>query len=270
MKENTSLFLAFLFFFGFAAILHAKTAVTVYCDNNYPPYSYVENDEAKGIYVEALTRAFSRMEAYEVTIIAEPWKRSLEMLEQGKHFALFPPYYRPTARPFMDYSEPILEEKVVVFLNASIADKRQLNSWPVDFHGMKIGRNPGYTISQNEEFLEAVRSGHITLEDAKDNRSNILKLAMGRVDAYVNDRLSILWEVSRLKKSGEYDEGGRHEEIVEGITLSVEQGYLGFTNQDKGVFTYKDNFITTFNTIISDMKEKGEIKKIISDSYIAN
>lgn len=266
MKENTIL-LAVLFLFGFAPMLHAKTTVTVYCDNNYPPYSYVENGETRGIYVEVLTKAFSRMEAYEVTIIAEPWKRSIKMLEQGKYFALFPPYYRPKARPFMDYSAPILEEKLVVFLNESTAKKRQLNSWPVDFNGMKIGRNAGFTISQNEDFLEAVSSGRITLEDAKDNRSNILKLAMGRVDAYVNDRLSILWELSRLKKSGEYEEGGRHEKIVEGITLSVEQGYLGFTNQDKGVFTFKEDFIKTLNKIILDMKEKGEIEKIILDSY---
>jgi len=71
MKENTIL-LAVLFLFGFAPMLQAKTAVTVYCDNNYPPYSYVENGETRGIYVEVLTKAFSRMEAYEVTIIAEP------------------------------------------------------------------------------------------------------------------------------------------------------------------------------------------------------
>lgn len=90
---------------------------------------------------------------------------------------------------------------------------------------------------------------------------------MGRTDVYVNDRLSILWEISRIKKEGLYDEGGKYDIIIEGPTLSVENGYLGFTNRDKGVFTYKEDFKKKFNAIIIEMKKSGKIDEIITEVY---
>lgn len=112
-----------------------------------------------------------------------------------------------------------------------------------------------------------MKSGKIVVEEAKDNRTNILKLGMGGIDVYVNDRLSILWEANRLKKSGDYDEGGKHIRFVEGSTLSVEKGYLGITNTDKGKFRFKKDFVDKLNAIIKTMKENGEIENIVIDYY---
>ena len=91
--------------------------VTVYCDDGYQPYSYAENGEVKGIYTDIFKKVFERLEGYDVTIKAVPWKRGINNLKTGRGFALYPPYYRPKERPYMDYSTPVLEEELKVFLN---------------------------------------------------------------------------------------------------------------------------------------------------------
>lgn len=88
--------------------------MVILCDAGYPPYSYAEGDEAKGLYTDILRAAFKRMPGYRVDIRPMPWARGLAEVASGRAFALFPPYYRPSERPWMDYSRPMLKEKVVV------------------------------------------------------------------------------------------------------------------------------------------------------------
>jgi len=50
--KKISLFMINLFFclLSGTGISMADTDVLVYCDSDYPPYSYLEGDEIKGIY----------------------------------------------------------------------------------------------------------------------------------------------------------------------------------------------------------------------------
>ena len=43
------------------ALAQTPISVTVLCDASYPPYSYAENGEAKGLYSDILRAAFARM-----------------------------------------------------------------------------------------------------------------------------------------------------------------------------------------------------------------
>ncbi len=261
---NNLMFLLLFMLFLLPRNIMAETPVTVYCDDNYPPYSYLENGEVKGIYTEILKPAFSRMKAYDVQIEAVPYKRGLYLLRMGRGFALYPPYFRPETRPYIDYSVKILEEKLVVFLRNSIAEKHRPTIWPGDFYGLTIGKNHGFEISRDQAYTDAVKAGKLRIEEAASNSANILKLGMSRIDAYVNDRISVLWELNRLKRTGRYDEGGDHEMIVEGISLSVEHGHLAFTNRDGGRFAFKADFIKEFNAIIDEMKRTGRIEEIVN------
>jgi len=65
---------------------------------------------------------------------------------------------------------------------------------------------------------------------------------------------------------GKYDEGGAHSKLIEGVTITNKQGYLGFTKNDRGRFYFKDDFLQQFNHTINDMKKQGEIKKIALNS----
>ncbi len=257
-----SIVLFFITFFWEVSYVSADIDVLVYCDDNYPPYSFEEKDEAKGIYTEILRTAFSKMKGYNIQIKPIPWKRGLKYLETGKGFALYPPYHRTKKRPYIwPYSIPILDERVVVFCREDILEKSLRPKWPEDYYKLTVGNNAGFELG-GDKFWEAIKEGKISLDEAKGNRENILKLGSRRIDCYINDQISILWELKQLKKSGKYDEL-KHAKIVEGATISKEQGYLGFTAMDKGKFHYKEDFVRKFNIAIYDMRKTGELQNIV-------
>jgi len=256
-----SLFILLIVFSALKPVLAEEQNVKIFCDNNYPPYSFVENGKVTGIYTDIFLKAFSKMQGYEITITPIPWKRGLALMEQGKGFALYPPYYRPKLRPFMDYAVPVLDEGLDVLCTEEVA-KKNLKNWPDDFSGMRIGINAGFSIPENEK----AKALNIIIEEAKDNRSNLLKLASGRLDGYINNKNSMLWELKRLKYKGEYNEN-KHKKLVITTNISNEQGYMGFTNQGKGKFAFKQDFIKQFVKVINQMKKDGEIEEILQ-SYI--
>lgn len=243
--------------------------VSVYCDDNYPPYSYGVDGQARGVYSAILNTAFSRMEGFQVTIIPIPWKRGLHYIKSGEGFAIFPPYHRPELRPYMwPYSAPILREELVVFCRQDVLTTTPRQAWPTDFFGLTIGQNAGF-LTGGAAFDKAVKNGDITVAEAMSNRINILKLGIKRLDCYINARLSIAWELNSLKREGLYDEGGKHDSLKEALVISSEWGYLGFTRMDFGRFYFKDEFIDKFNAVIRAMHASGEIQTIV-DRVIAS
>ena len=77
----------------------------------------------------------------------------------------------------------------------------------------------------------------------------------------------MLWELKRLKIREEYKK--HYADLELGINLSSEQGHLGFTNQDKGKYQYKNEFRKEFNSMIKKLKKDGTIHKILK-KYLGN
>ncbi|MGR6874811.1 substrate-binding periplasmic protein [Pseudomonas sp. HK3] len=225
----------------------AKEEVTIYGDKNYPPYSYEVNGIPKGIYVDVLNLAFSNMPDYDITIQMIPWSRGIKYIEVGKGLALFPPYYLEARTPWMLFSESILKENVAVFgKSENLEDKTK---WPEDFYGYKIGLTRGYNPFSmgGDNFGKAVKSEKITIEEANSNHENLIKLEKGRIDFYITDQLIDIKPYPLIKR---------------GMIVNTNHGYLGFTQKNE-VFKYKADFIQQFNRIIIDLKQSGEIQKIV-------
>lgn len=238
----------------------APVAVAIYGDDAYPPYSYLENGRMKGIYASIIRQALKRMPEYEVTLLPIPWKRGLVLLETGAAFALYPPYLRPDERPYMSYSEPLIAEQLVVLCTQAVSQRHALKTWPDDYLGLRIGINAGF-LSGGKRFDQAVHDGRLRAEPARSSRTNLLKLMKGRIDCYLNDRLSIAWELGRIRTDGAADPNAQA--LVEVAELSAEQGYLGFTTRDPARFPYRDDFIRKFNAVIKAMKHDGEIRETV-------
>jgi polar amino acid transport system substrate-binding protein len=242
-----------------ATAIAAPIEVSIYADQDYPPYSYTENGKLKGIYTEILADAFKKMPKYHVHLIAVPWKRGLSALESGEGFALYPPYYRPTERPYMQYSDSFFTELVVVFCNQAAIEKKELKAWPDDYFGLTIGMNPGF-LTGGPKFDQAVMAKKVYVDTNATSRSNMLKLLIGRIDCYVNDRLMIESEYKKIKLGPDFKVSAL--QIQETSQVSVEKVFLGYTNRDSGRYAFKDDFIQEFNKVISGMKQNGDITKI--------
>jgi polar amino acid transport system substrate-binding protein len=249
-----------------APLVHsaAPVEVEIFADSGYPPYSYLDKEELKGIYTEVLKAAFQQMPDYHVKLTAVPWKRGLMLLETGQGFALYPPYFRPEERPYMKYSVALFNEELSIFCDSAIIAKRKPKIWPDDYFGLSIGINAGY-LSGGKAFEQAVKDGKLQLDIAQNNQSNIKKLLMGRISCYLNDKLAILAELHHAKKSALPSQI----EVAEAGQVSSEQAYLGYTNRDAGRFPFRQDFIGQLNAVIAKMKQHGEIKKI-ANSYLIN
>lgn len=185
------------------------------------------------------------------------------MLETGEGFALFPPYFYADKRLFISpYSDPILDEEVVVYCRDDSIQDRNLQQWPDDYLGLTVGVNQSFALGGNQ-FWQEVNKGTIKLIEAKGNRNNVLNLYKKRIDCYVNDRLSILWEIKLLTSEGIIKPDWK---VVLGNSISSEQGYLGFTKISPDKFPYKSEFILQFNQALKQLKADGTLDKII-DRY---
>lgn len=243
-----------VFFTTISFVGFSQTKVTVIGDSNYFPYSYKEGGEMKGIYTEIMKTAFSRMSGYNISVDGMPWKRGLAKTKKGEIFAIYPPYLRPKARPFINpYSESILGENVILLCHKDIFNKSR-SKWPEDFYGLNIGQNNGFDFI-DDAHRNAVKSGKIKASYAKSATANIRKLDKKKIDCYINDRFVVLQEAKKQGKMSSFKEGP---------TLKTEQGYLGFAKNGK--FPFKNDFIAKFNTVIKQMKASGEIQKIL-DKY---
>ncbi|WP_309247267.1 transporter substrate-binding domain-containing protein [Shewanella sp. VB17] len=239
--------------------------MNIYADDSYPPYSYSEDGALKGIYIDILKKIFAKMNNYKITINPIAWKLGLSYMESGKGFALSPPYHRTKERPYIwPYSIPILDERIIVVCRAKVLSRTIRTIWPDDYYGLIIGLNSGFTLG-GAKFWQAVKDKKITISEADGSEKSIMMLGNKKTDCYMNDRISTFWTLKQLKAAGQYDEGGKHEQLVEGTTISIEQGFLGFTAKGGDKYPYMDDFIMQFNKEIYIMRRSGELQKIIDD-----
>ncbi len=238
--------------FGQAA---SPVRITIYCDEYYPPYSYAVEGRAMGVYVDIVRAADELMPGYEIDIVPIPWKRGLAMMEAGTGFALFPPYYRPEERPYLDYRVKLFDEEIVLLL----CDKNayaKAEAWPEDFRGATIGVNLGFLMVSRWQSL-----GIFTVEESVSNENNISKLKAGRIDAYANDKMAVLGTIAMMESRG--DSLGC---LFVGPTISTEEAFLGITNRDGGRYLFKEDFIARMSEALDRLRASGEFDRLVSAS----
>ena len=234
------------------ASIHAAP-ISIIGDDSYPPYSFKSNKGLDGIYTEIIKEALKKLPEHKAELKGLPWKRGLADLESGSINALFPPYKREKERPYMVYSVPIFEEKVVIFCNDKYVKDNA--KFPDDFKGLKFGLNLGFLLT--DAFNKARTDKVIKVQESKGSYGNVKKLVTGRIDCYINDRYAIFHELKRLKAEGVYKGSG----VKEALVMKSEWGYLAYTASKQDAEPVK-SFRPAFDKVIEEMKKSGEIQKI--------
>ena len=231
----------------------APHTVILYGDDDYAPYSYVENGVFKGMYVDILRAAAVKMPAYRLVLQPRPWKRGLDALEKGRVFGLFPPG-RKTERPYVQpYSAMLYRESVVLFCHDAVMRTARAH-FPGDFAGLTIGVNTGFLLS--EKLMAPARQGLLHLEAAKGNEANLKKLALRRIDCYASDRGAARHTARQLH--GELERYGFH--LREVLELSSEATYIAYSARSTPA--YKADFIEQMNAALLALRHTGQLERI--------
>ena len=220
--------------------------ITILADDDYPPYSYVERGELKGFYIDLLNDAAKLLAPkYQIKLEGVPWKRALMSIEQGKAFAIVPPYLHIEARPYINpYSVPLADEVVVTYCHKHIALDDILKSSTIHETKLHLGMNAGY-ILLNEKYYQALNLGNIKIWENKSTEANLMKLLTNKIDCYVNDRLSIKSALSQIKHE---IKGIDINSVVEKDEISRKTAHIGYSNSD--IYPYKADFINRMNQAI--------------------
>lgn len=231
-------------------------SVTIVGDSSYPPYSYMENGKLTGIYTDLINAIAPKMKGYTLKLQGLPWKRALLRVENGEAPFVFPPYFRQKERPYLRYSDPLLDEKLVMFCNGKVMLQPR-NQFPDDFQGLRIGRNLGFLVG--DHILQAGKVGLIRLISISNAATALRRMDTNKMDCYINDRLSVLYEFKVLQEK----EKLYNTRLVEAAQFSNEQAYLaGSTNQD--LFPFMDDFFEQFNQHLAALKANGTLDKIVA------
>ncbi|MCY1534573.1 hypothetical protein D9M68_699510 [compost metagenome] len=97
----------------------------------------------------------------------------------------------------------------------------------------------------------------------KDNRTSLAMLYRGRLDAYINDRRAVLWELERMHSDGVFGQHGLGW-VIEGPWLSGEAGHLGYTRLNPQAYPYKQDFKKRLEAILTDLEREGVIYRIVT------
>ncbi len=252
------------YFLAGTPVFAGEIEVVIWVNDTHPPYTYKENGEARGIYIEAMQRISARMDGYVMKFNPAPWQRVKKEVRQGNAFSFVPPYYHGHDWPYVwPYSLPIMDESVVVVCRDEILQAPRPN-WPDDYIGLIIANNTGYDGFGGPRFRQFVAEGKIELQELKTTRQNIIVLLKERADCYMVNRLSYAWEMKRLIESGQIEAEAKLE-IRESLVISTDAVYMGFTDRDNGRYSFKRDFQQKFNNELYKMHKSNELGEITEE-----
>lgn len=237
MKKTIFLFVVCCLFL--APGVNAQNITLGYVD--FPPYEFEDNGKPSGLLVIIVETLFKKADIpLELNFL--PFKRAYTATKKGRIDGLFNFYKTEERLAFFDYTEPVIKNPLVFFVRKDSKIKfRKLD----DLKGLKVGVMRGYTygtdFDRNPLFIREATDSH---------ESNFKKLMSGRINAYPCDKLVGIHVAMKNN-------------LMSGLkilptTLSNMDGYIGFT---KGKH---QDIIRRINRVILEMKQNGEIEKIIN------
>ena len=268
----------FVFIIGCALwnpLAFSAQLVDIYTYDILPPYAY-RNDQGEltGVYIEIVKAAISRMPGYTYKFHVVPWKRAKISAQQGKAFAILPPYFHAhdwltedePNRPYIwPYSLPLYTQQDTVICNSEKLEQREY-TYPYDFEGLSfvMWRGDGRA---GEAFEKMIVEQKIEVAYANTPEEAVHLLAYGRHDCTVTARLPFAWYMTQLIRTDEYQDRAKkkHISLKEVTIISRNEGYLGYSdiNAEKS-FPFKKDFTIKFDIEVYKMKRSGEINKIVN------
>ena len=218
------------------------------------PYSFEEDGEVKGIDCDLFSEISKRL-GFAAKIELVPFKRGIEYIKNGKADGILQIYYKKERENFVIYSErPIHYSSISIFVkkgNEFIFNKIE------DLYGKKVGNHSGFIIST--QFTQAAEEKKILLEEARTTNMNLKKLEAGRIDCFVANSDTVLFNVKKLGLMGK---------IVELPTplIPKKMVYLGLSKNGRNIKD-KHDFIRNIDLVMKRIIEDGIYEKIM-DKYL--
>ncbi len=210
-------------------------------DDANPPFMFVRDGRAAGLYPALMAAVFKEMKA-QVLITPKPWRRALSEIDSGT--AGVGGIYKNSERlKRYDYSEPMFVERVSLYALRSDASRY---AGVADLKGKRVGVIRGW--SYGDDFDEARRAGTMVVEEVNSDAQNFAKLAAGRLDVV----LAIVEAAEPHLRA--------HRTVQLAGSMAENPTFLAF-NKSAGM----QGFIEHFNAALSRMRKSGAVSRLVTE-----
>lgn len=126
---------------------HPETSpqeVVILVDDNFHPYAYEQNGEAKGLLVDLIKRIDENLPEYTISLLPKNWQIAKTEIRKGNFLGLAGVYFHAHDWPYMyPYSYFMFRERVHTVCHKD-TPLSQGSKWPSDYSGLKIANVAGY------------------------------------------------------------------------------------------------------------------------------
>lgn len=168
--------------------------------DNWPPYEFVESVEGNqyisGFSTEVVMEVLKKMEVEISSIESFPWARGEMMLISGEVDMLLSGVYSPKRAEATFYPrESLVESSWAFFIRREDRERLRYDNLD-DLRGHRIGTVRAYAYPK--DFIDFIKKEK-SFEEVREDRNNISKLLLGRVDYVIMDYNNGMY---LLKKEG--------------------------------------------------------------------
>lgn len=165
------------------------------CTVAWHPFVSTVDGKVSGNDTEVLQKAVKEIGCDRVEVQDVPWKRCLKMAEDGEVDVIYPASKSPDREFFLHYPQTALHHVSYVFITKVDAQQEWSTKRDVSSLPQPIGIPLGYSVSEQLHKEKGARFD----ENAKDDRTNLEKLSLGRVGTIIIERMSGLDLMHKLK-----------------------------------------------------------------------
>ncbi|PTS84130.1 hypothetical protein DBR00_12250 [Pseudomonas sp. HMWF032] len=130
---------------------------------------------------------------------------------------------------------------MVASRRSELALQRSFEDFPAVYAVLRIDLNRGFNI-----ITAPVTNACLQQSYANDNRTNLQQLKRQRMDVYIHDRLSILWEPQQMREQGLLANAGR---VISVIPESINK-------------PYKQDFMLRLGPALRSLEADGSIDRL--------
>lgn len=224
--------------------------------DNYPPISFRDNGECKGILSDICKELLRRMNVdAKLTLLSVPLL--LRNLENGQVDGAYMLFFNKEREKFLLLSAlPLMTSSINVYTKRGY--EFEFHSLK-DLHGKQVGKQNSLLIS--DAFNTDVKNGWIILDEAREVEFNLKKLLAGRIDCFLGGNLGTRYQLNFL---------GIHNQVTELPNPIVPDLKLYFGLSKAGTrIKNKEGLMKKANLVIREMHEDGTIQ-YIQDLYLNN
>ena len=229
--------------------------VTLITDNNYEPYSYVQDNELRGQTVEWIRRIDEALPEYRISLQAMPWREGLHAVRDGKVLGMVGVYFSAKHRGWLyPYSQPLFEESVVVLCGPDVQLESPV-SWPTSFAGHLMLNIAGYDGWLDFQIRNQQNTQLMNFFEVPNQTIGYSMLKKGNADCMLSEKHFA--EQALQHDTTEPDAMPRIVTEVRRKAIHVGYSFNAITGNQ---YPYALDFARAFDFAMSELKQKGELR----------